>query len=123
MPARHFSSTRSSLLQARALRMRAGTASEAALFQALRGKRLGVAFRRQVVVASGHIVDLLAPAIGLAVEVDGRYHRERRRADARRDRALQRLGFHVLHLEAELIMRNLPLAVARVKEAIERLSR
>ena len=63
------------------------------------------------------------PAIGLIVEVDGGYHRERRRADVRRDRALQRLGFHVLHLEAELVMRNLPLAVARVKEAIERLSR
>lgn len=88
MPARHqLSSTRYSVLQARATRMRAGTPSEAALFAALRGKRLGVAFRRQVVVASGHIVDLLAPSLRLVIEIEGGCHERRRCADARRDRA------------------------------------
>ena len=115
---------RAELLARRAHAMRhTPTDSEARLFQALRAHKLGVAFRRQVVVASGHIIDLLAPALGLAVEIDGPYHARRRRADARRDRALQRLGFHVLHLDAELVIRNLPLVVARVKEAIERLAR
>lgn len=36
-----------------------------------------------------HIVDFLAPAQGLVVEVDGPYHARRLRADARRDDQLE----------------------------------
>jgi very-short-patch-repair endonuclease len=54
----------------------------------------------------------------LVVEVDGGYHERRSAADARRERALVRLGYRVLRLEAELVMKDLPAAVALVREAL-----
>ena len=63
------SAQRSEVLQARARGFRAApTFSELVLFEAVRGKRLGVAFKRQVVI-DRYIVDLLAPAVKLIVEV------------------------------------------------------
>ena len=108
---------RSQLLEQRATHMRrAPTTSEARLFAALRGGQLGVAFRRQVPLLGRFIVDLLAPQLRLVVEVDGGYHEQR--ADARRDRALASAGYTVLRLEAELVMSDLPAAVARVRAAL-----
>jgi very-short-patch-repair endonuclease len=54
----------------------------------------------------------------LVVEVDGDYHARRQQADARRDRALARAGYRVLRLEAELVMHDLPAAVARIRDEI-----
>ncbi|MBL9028803.1 MAG: DUF559 domain-containing protein [Myxococcales bacterium] len=80
----------------------APTTTEALLWQALSGSQLGVGFRRQLVIGT-FIVDFAAPAARLVVEVDGGYHLERARADARRDRELGRLGWRVLRLPAELV--------------------
>jgi very-short-patch-repair endonuclease len=95
------------------------TDSEAGLFERVRGRRLGVAFRRQVPLLGRYIVDLLAPQLRLVVEVDGAYHRSRQAADARRDRALVRLraGYRVLRIEAELVTRDGDAAVARIRGA------
>jgi very-short-patch-repair endonuclease len=78
-----------------------------------------VAFRRQVVIGRT-IVDFVAPRARLVIEVDGAHHRLRRAADARRDAKLARLGYRVLRLEAELVMRRLPVALARLREALGR---
>jgi very-short-patch-repair endonuclease len=51
--------------------------------------------------------------------VDGEYHRSRQAADARRDRALVRAGYHVLRIDAELVVREGDVAATRVREAIE----
>ena len=97
---------RSSILNAHAHRMRqAPTDSEAALWRALRASQLGVAFRRQAPVL-GFIVDFLAPSVRLIIEVDGGYHAQRVRADARRDEKLRRAGYRVLRIPAEAVMRN-----------------
>jgi very-short-patch-repair endonuclease len=96
------------------------TPSEQVLFEAIRGGRLGVSFRRQVPVGR-FIVDLLAPAVKLVVEVDGGYHARRRAADERRDRTLARAGYRVLRLEAELVVGDLPAAVGRIRSEIEAL--
>jgi very-short-patch-repair endonuclease len=77
----------------------------------LRGARLGVAFRRQAVIGD-YIVDFLAPAVSLVVEVDGGYHGRRCRVEARRDRMLGRAGYRVLRLEGELVMADLSRAVS-----------
>ncbi len=71
----------------------------------------------QVVIAR-FVVDFLAPATRLAVEVDGGYHSQRVAADERRDRVLQRLGYRVLRLDAELVRCNLVEAVGRVRVAL-----
>ena len=110
------------VLEQRAREMRhAPTSSEARLFEAVRGGRLGVSFRRQVPLAGRFIADLYASEVRLVVEVDGGYHAGRAEADARRDRALSRLGCRVLRLDADLVMNDLPAAVERVRLEIERL--
>ncbi len=112
------------ILEQRATQMRhAPTASEAKLFEALRGGRLGVTFRRQVPLAGRFIADLYAPEVKLVVEVDGGYHAARERADARRDRALAQLGLHVLRVPAQLVMSDLAGAVERVRAEVEQLRR
>jgi very-short-patch-repair endonuclease len=52
------------------------------------------------------------------VEVDGGHHARRSAADARRDRALARMGYRVLRLPAELVESQLGEAIARVQAAL-----
>ena len=98
---------------------KAPTWSERLLWERLRGSRLGVGFRRQVVIGE-YIVDFAAPAVRLVVEVDGGCHDERRRADARRDRVLLERGWRVLRLAAETVERDIEVAVLRVAQALGR---
>jgi len=99
----------------------APTRSEDLLWRsALSGRKLGVLFRRQVPLLGGrYIADFAAPAVKLVVEVDGAWHGRRRAADERRDRALGRAGWRVVRLPAELVERELAVAVERVREALE----
>jgi len=111
-------------LASHASQMRAApTTSEQILWPALRSRRLGIAFRRQAPIGGRFIADFLAPAARLVVEVDGGYHARREAADARRDRALGRLGYRVLHLDAALVVRDLAGAVARVRAALAEAAR
>ncbi|HEY8945502.1 MAG TPA: DUF559 domain-containing protein [Polyangiaceae bacterium] len=97
--------------------MRRRAPTQAALWRLIQGGRIGVWFRHQVVIG-GFIADFLAPGPWLIVEVDGEYHARRRSADARRDRLLSRLGYRVLRLPAELVLKNPEQAVARIREAL-----
>jgi very-short-patch-repair endonuclease len=118
------SSHRSRVLAERAAAMRsAPTPSEALLFEAVRGGRLGVAFRRQVPLLGKYIADLYALALRLVVEIDGGYHAERGRADARRDRALGRAGYRVVRVAAEIVVGDLERAIEIVSAAIEAAAR
>jgi very-short-patch-repair endonuclease len=94
------------------------TPSESRLWSCLRARTTGVEFRRQVVIAGKFIVDFLAPAVGLIVEIDGPYHSRRVRADESRDRKLRRLGYGVLRLEAVLVEQHLEKAVALIRAAL-----
>ncbi len=106
-------------IEQRASRMRhAPTVAEARLFEAIRGGRLGVSFRRQVPLGGRFIADLYAAEVRLVVEVDGLYHAPRAQADARRDRALERLGYRVLRIENDVVINALAGAVERVRVAI-----
>ena len=110
--------SRALLLAGRARCMRRGpTSTEALLWQQLRGSRLAVGFRRQVVLGP-YIVDFCAPAARLVVEVDGGYHGNRARADARRDRELHAAGYTVVHLPAEMVQHHIGEAVAVVRAAL-----
>lgn len=115
----HKAQARSALLVSRARRMlHAPTPSEEALWQALRGGALGVAFKRQVVLGGRYIVDFFAPSVGLVVEVDGGVHRVRRAADRRRDEKLRRLGYRVVRVAAALVMADVEAAVKVVSAAL-----
>jgi very-short-patch-repair endonuclease len=115
-----YSRAHRALVVQRATTMRAfPTASECALWELLRGKQLGVWFRRQVPLGRC-IADFAAVGVRLVVEVDGGYHAARRAADARRDAKLARLGYRVLRLEAALVLEQPHEAVARIREALAR---
>ena len=116
---RNRSASRGALLDERAREMRASlTPSEALLWARIRGRRLGVVFRRQVPLLGRFIADFLAPAERLVIEVDGGYHTEQARADAHRDAVLARAGYRVLRLEAALVMRDIEAAVALVRATL-----
>ena len=91
--------------------------SERLLWERLRGSRLGVGFRRQVVIGE-FIVDFAAPSVRLVVEVDGSSHRERARRDARRDRELGERGWRVVRVPAQVVEHAIDEAVACVVEAL-----
>jgi very-short-patch-repair endonuclease len=112
---------RSQLLAQRAgcMRAAAATPSEELLWQKLRGRQLGVSFKRQVPVGGRFIVDFWASSAKLVVEVDGPYHARHASADGSRDRALARLGYSVLRLDAELVIRDLPGALSRIRAALD----
>ena len=117
MRPRNFDSKTKELLQHRAQLMRAyPSAPEQALWLAIRSGQLGIPFRRQVPLGR-YIGDFVAAQAKLVVEVDGPCHDRRRAADARRDRKLGRLGYRVLRLEAELVVKQLPVALALVRVA------
>ena len=113
---------REALLAARARELRCGlNVPQQMLWRAVAAGRLGIYFRREVVLLGRYIVDMLAPSIRLVVEVDGRCHELRRGSDRRRDKALAAAGYCVLRVEARIVLRELPVAVARVREVVERL--
>ena len=93
------------------------TASEAALWSALKRRQLGVSFRRQVPLLGLFVVDFFAPSIGLVVEVDDSSLARRKHADAQRDLKLRRAGLRILRIPAALVLRALPAAVALVAAA------
>ena len=97
------------------------TTSEEILFHALRGRRVGVSFRRQVPLLGRFIVDLLAPKVKLVIEVDGGWHEGRERLDERRDWALVSAGYHVLRLDVEDVMADVESVVARVGAEVAQL--
>jgi very-short-patch-repair endonuclease len=106
------------LTQERAALMRAfPSPPERLLWAALTNRKLGVPFRRQVPLA-GFIADFACASRRLVIEVDGAHHAARRRADARRDAVLARLGYRVLRLEAALVRSDLPRAVALIRQAL-----
>jgi very-short-patch-repair endonuclease len=94
------------------------TPSESALWRRLRGKQLGVLFRRQVVV-SRFVLDFCAPSRKLVVEVDGAYHAQREAADERRDLVLQRLGYRVLRFSSDMVADFPDVVVAFIRAALQ----
>ena len=95
----------------------APTPSEAALFRLLSGRKLGVGFKRQVPLGA-YIADFVAASANLVVEVDGPVHLRRRGSDARKDRALRRLGYRVLRLDAALVIEQPLVALGLVRQAL-----
>ena len=96
----------------------APTTSELVLWQAIRGRQLGVQLRPQVLLGGRYIADFVAEHAGLVVEVDGGYHDERVARDARRDTALRRAGYRVLRVPAELVMADLEALSAAVLSGV-----
>ena len=108
------SPARAQLLEERAGYMRCNpTRSEEWLWRRLSGSKTGFAFRRQLVIGE-YIVDFACTKVRLVLEVDGGYHQERARHDAARERALNKLGWHVLRVGEHEVFGQLDTVVARI---------
>ena len=100
-----FNRTKPKTERARGLR-RDNTDVEMRLWQKLRNRQLGVDFRRQH-PAGNFYLDFYAPALRLAVELDGGQHAEQTDADQRRTRWLEERGVTVLRFWNSDVSQNL----------------
>ena len=101
---------------ARGLRRRS-TKSEALLWAALRGKSLGIKFRRQQPIGN-FVVDFYASDARLIVEVDGAIHARQVKADMERQELLESLGLRVLRVTADAVEGNLAGVLRLIQQAI-----
>jgi very-short-patch-repair endonuclease len=93
------------------------TESEAALWRLLKGRQLGVSFKRQVPLL-GYIVDFYASEAKLVVEVDGGYHAERVELDAKRQRRLEIAGYRVVRVASNTVLGEPAVALDVVRAAL-----
>ena len=101
---------------ARTLRRRQ-TSAEDLLWQQLRGRRLGLKFRRQVPIA-GYIVDFFCFDAKLVIELDGRQHAIEAEYDARRTAELEAHGVTILRFRNEAVRDDLGGVLARIQQAV-----
>ena len=96
------------------------TASEAVLWNHLKGSQLGKKFRRQFSVGP-YIVDFFCPECRVAVELDGAKHftEEGAMHDAKRDEYLKEQDIRVLRFENKALYRNLEFVLETIKEALD----
>ena len=97
--------------RARTMR-KALTPPEARLWVALKGRQLGVRFRRQHPIGP-YLLDFYCPQAKVAVEVDGLMHSGAERAahDARRTIWLAQQGVRVIRIEAIAVRDDLPAVI------------
>ncbi len=92
------------------------TEAEAALWEVLRGRRLGgLRFRRQHSYET-YIFDFYCAEHRLIIEVDGSYHDEefQREKDTERDAYLQACGFRIVRLTNHEVLHRLPAALNKI---------
>lgn len=111
-----FSRTKDKTERARQLRTQVSK-TEFKLWPYLRGSQTGVKFRRQHPVGP-YFIDYYAPAIPLAIEVDGDLHCQRH--DNRRDHELLRLGIETYRVPVSYIDENIDAVMCSVRTVIDR---
>ena len=101
-----------------AKKMRANqTFAERILWEELRCKKLGVGFRRQVII-TGWIVDFFCSEIKLVIEVDGDSHKENSEADSYRDYRMGGLNMTIIRVKNEDVINNLDVVLNKIKNTI-----
>ena len=99
------------------------TEAEARLWSRLRSRQLvGAKFRRQVALGP-FVVDFCCLEVGLIVEVDGGQHAERREADSSRSQQLAAVGFRVLRVWNDEVLRETEGVLQEIARAIEQCRR
>ena len=101
--------------KARALRKN-GVLSEVVFWRLVKaGTYHGIDFHRQICIGP-YIVDFYIRCFGIAIELDGSSHIGKYEYDKQRDVYLQSLGIYIIHIQANLVLRN-PESVLRFIEA------
>ena len=116
-----YERTRKMTLRARELR-RDATDAEQRLWARLRGNRLGVRFRRQLVFERRYMLDFYAPSVKLAVEADGGQHGVAISKDEARTGFLTKRGVTVLRFWNNEVLGNTDGVVLAVQAVLARLA-
>ena len=116
-----YQRTRKMTLRARNLR-RDATDAEQRLWSRLRGNRLGVRFRRQLVFERRYVLDFYAPSVKLAVEADGGQHGVAISKDEARTGFLVKRGVTVLRFWNNEVLGNTDGVMMAVQAVIARLA-
>ena len=96
------------------------TLSEVLLWKQIKGKALGVEFKRQVPMLE-YIVDFYCQEIGLAIEVDGNIHDFRYLEDAQRQQEIEKYGVIFTRFSNEEIKNNMFSVILSLESKIEEL--
>ncbi|MDO9224282.1 MAG: endonuclease domain-containing protein [Caulobacter sp.] len=113
-----MSATPQAITFARHLR-KSMTRSEVALWNALRGKKLGgLRFRRQHPLGP-YVLDFYCAQHRLAVEVDGAVHAAAKslERDAERDQWIERCGVHIVRIPGSVVLSDMDAALRRISDA------
>jgi very-short-patch-repair endonuclease len=88
---------------------------EVLLWRELRGKPLGMKFRRQFPVA-GYVADFACVEVRLLIEIDGKAHDmgDRPEHDIKRDAVLQYKGWHVERILASVVLADVNAAASPI---------
>ncbi|WP_452222345.1 leucine--tRNA ligase [Lacinutrix salivirga] len=108
----------SHLLLERAKEMRAKpTQAEAALWSALRGKKLDVKFRQQHLIGD-FIVDFVCLDKKLIVEVDGKIHDSQIEEDTLRTQQLENDNYKVIRFKNEEVLGDIDTVLSKISEEL-----
>jgi very-short-patch-repair endonuclease len=95
------------------------TPAEHALWQAIRGRRLGgLKFRRQHPLGP-FVVDFVCPPRKLVIELDGEVHDDRVGYDEARTEQLSEYGYRVLRFRNQEVLMNLGAVLTRIALAAQ----
>lgn len=95
------------------------TRSEKRLWEELKEGKLGVKFRRQVIIFDW-IVDFCCQSKMLVIELDGKCHSiiGKKAIDDYRDRAISGAGFRILRIDSARVFTDLTTVLAEIDMAI-----
>ena len=92
------------------------TPTERALWQAIRGGKLGVHVRRQQLI-DGFCADFYCHTAGLVIEVDGPIHEAQQEADTAREAVFRGRNLRVLRFTNDQLLHSLPDCLMRIRDA------
>lgn len=92
------------------------TTAELRLWECLKGKRLGVKFRRQHIIQD-FIVDFVCLDEMLIIEVDGEYHttEQQQNEDKQREECLTHFGYRILRFTNDEVLYQIDDVLNRIK--------
>lgn len=96
------------------------TEAEKLMWEALRGDKLGVNFRRQHTIED-FIVDFTCLSKKLVIEIDGEVHDvpEQKEYDQARSEVLKELGYTELRFKNEEVLGNIEVVIDKIKEELK----
>ncbi len=94
------------------------TEAEKLLWDAIRRKKLGVEFHRQIPLLD-FIVDFYCHELGFAIEVDGSIHDTQFLEDAHRAGQIEQYGIKILRFTNDQVFKDINSVIAAIKSEIE----